>query len=56
MGDKTLRAIQTTTAGPLCQVGLMLLEGNYKGPVYQSQIDPDSFLSGEIVSKIYGPF
>lgn len=50
----TLRAIQTTTAAPLCQAALMLLEGDLKGPIFQSQIDSESFLNGKIVSSIYG--
>jgi len=56
VGGKILRAIQSTTAGPLCQVALMLLSGKYQGPVFQSQLDPDTFLSGDIVENIYGPF
>jgi saccharopine dehydrogenase-like NADP-dependent oxidoreductase len=49
-----LRAIQTTTAAPLCQAATMLLSGNYKGIVLQSQINPQEFLSGNFVSKVYG--
>lgn len=48
-----LRAIQTTTAAPLCQSAMMLLEGNLKGVVLQSQINPDEFLNGSFVSEIY---
>ncbi len=55
-GNQKLRAIQSTTAGPLCQVALMLLSGKYKGPVFQSQLDPDEFLHGAIVKGIYGGF
>jgi len=54
VGKHKLRAIQTTTAAPLCQVALMLLEGQYKGAIFQSQIDTESFLNGPIVSPIYG--
>lgn len=49
-----LRAIQTTTAGPLCQAALMLLEGKLSGPVFQSEIDSKAFLNGPIVASIYG--
>ena len=48
-----LRAIQTTTAAPLCESAMMLLSGNYKGVMLQSQIDPVSFMSGKFVSSIY---
>ncbi|MBT8233953.1 MAG: saccharopine dehydrogenase [Saprospiraceae bacterium] len=54
VGKKTLRAIQTTTAAPLCEAALLLLKGKYKGPVFQSRIDTESFLNGPIVSSIYG--
>lgn len=49
-----LRAIQTTTAAPLCQSAMMLLEGNLKGAVLQSQISARAFLNGEFVSRVYG--
>jgi len=48
-----LRAIQTTTAGPLCESAIMLLGGNYKGVVLQSQIEPKAFINGKFVSRIY---
>ncbi len=49
-----LRAIQTTTAVPLLESAIMLLTGKYKGVVLQSQINPQEFLSGNFVSKIFG--
>jgi len=49
-----LRAIQTTTAAPLCQAAEMLFSGKYKGVVLQSQIEPQEFLKGNFVSKVYG--
>lgn len=49
----SLRAIQTTTAAPLCQSAMMLLTGNLKGVVLQSQIEPKSFLTGNFVSRVY---
>lgn len=49
-----LRAIQTTTAGPLCESAIMLLTGNYKGVHLQSGIDHKAFLNGKFVKTIYG--
>ncbi len=49
-----LRAIQTTTAAPLCQAATMLLSNKYKGVIPQSQIDAREFLKGDFISKIYG--
>lgn len=54
IGGITLRAIQTTTAGPLCQMALYLLEKNPKGVILQSDIDTEAFLNGKIVKDIYG--
>jgi len=48
-----LRAIQTTTAAPLCQSAMMLLSGDYKGVILQSQIEAEKFLQGNFVSRIY---
>ncbi|MGI8639458.1 MAG: saccharopine dehydrogenase family protein [Pyrinomonadaceae bacterium] len=48
-----LRAIQTTTAVPMLESAMLLLTGKYKGVVLQSQINPQEFLSGNFVSKIY---
>ena len=49
-----LRAIQTTTAAPLCQSAVMLLAGNYRGVILQSQINPPEFLNGDFVTRIFG--
>lgn len=54
INGRHLRAIQTTTAAPLCEAATMLLSGNYKGVVLQSQINSREFLNGAFVSKIYG--
>ncbi len=54
VGNKTLRAIQSTTAAPLAESARMLLTGKYKGVVFQSQIDPESFINGPFVSMVYG--
>lgn len=53
INGKRLRAIQTTTAGPLCQSAMMLLTSKYKGVVLQSQIDPADFMRGRFVADIY---
>lgn len=56
VGNRLLRAIQTTTASPLAEAARLLLTGKWKGPVLQSQIDPDSFLNGPFVSQVYGKY
>ncbi len=53
INGKSVRAIQTTTAAPLCESAIMLLTDKYKGVVLQSQIDPSEFLNGTFVSRIY---
>ena len=53
IGGNHLRAIQTTTAAPLCESAMLLLTGRYKGVVLQSQIEPKKFLSGKFVSRVY---
>jgi len=54
VGTKKLRAIQTTTAAPLCEAANMLLTSNLKGVVFQSEIDPIQFIEGTFVKAIYG--
>ena len=54
VGNKFLRAIQSTTAAPLCEVARLMIEKNWRGTVLQSQIDPESFMNGPYVSAIYG--
>ncbi len=53
INGKSLRAIQTTTAAPLCESAMMLLSGKYKGVVLQSQLNPNDFMTGNFVSRIY---
>jgi saccharopine dehydrogenase-like NADP-dependent oxidoreductase len=53
INGQRLRAIQTTTAAPLCESAAMLLTGNYKGVILQSQLDPGEFMSGDFVSRVY---
>ncbi|MBA3634047.1 MAG: saccharopine dehydrogenase NADP-binding domain-containing protein [Acidobacteria bacterium] len=48
-----LRAIQTTTAVSLIASAMMLLTGNYKGVILQSQIQPSEFLQDKFVLKVY---
>lgn len=54
VGTKTLRAIQSTTAAPLAECARMLATGKWKGVVFQSELDPDSFMNGPFVSMVYG--
>jgi saccharopine dehydrogenase-like NADP-dependent oxidoreductase len=56
IGNQTLRAIQTTTAAPMCECARMLLEGGYTGPVFQSQLDPFAFMEGVYVKEVYGEY
>lgn len=53
LNDKHIRAIQTTTAAPLCESAMILLGGKHKGITLQSSIDPTGFLGGTFVSRIY---
>ena len=55
VGHQMLRAIQTTTAAPMCECARMLLEGGYSGPVFQSQLDPFAFMEGAYVKAVYAP-
>ena len=54
VGNHMLRAIQTTTAAPLCEMAHYVLHQDVSGVVLQSEIDPDAFMSGPFVSAIYG--
>lgn len=54
VGTKTLRAIQSTTAAPLAECARMLATGEWKGVVFQSELDPESFMNGPFVSMVYG--
>ena len=53
VGKHKLRAIQSTTASALAQACAMLLEGQLKDVVFQSEIDPDAFLNGKFVAPFY---
>lgn len=54
VGNQRLRAIQHTTAAPLAEVAYRLLRGSWTGPILQSDIDPQEFLSGPFVRASYG--
>ena len=54
VGSQTLRAIQSTTAAPLCEMARMMIENDWKGTVLQSEIDPESFMNGPYVTAVYG--
>ncbi|MCZ2101464.1 MAG: saccharopine dehydrogenase NADP-binding domain-containing protein [Chitinophagales bacterium] len=56
VGRRKLRAIQTTTAAPLCQVAYMMLTKGWKGTVLQSELDSEAFLNGPFVKAIYGDY
>ncbi|HLO52676.1 MAG TPA: saccharopine dehydrogenase C-terminal domain-containing protein [Saprospiraceae bacterium] len=56
VGNKHLRAIQTTTAAPLCEVAHMLLNNKWKGTILQSQLSTSEFLNGPFVTAIYGKY
>jgi saccharopine dehydrogenase-like NADP-dependent oxidoreductase len=53
IGGITLRAIQTCTAAPMVECARLLLTGEYKGIITQSQIDPVAILDGTIVRQAY---
>lgn len=53
VGSITMRAIQTCTAAPMVECARLLLTGEYRGIITQSQIDPASILDGTIVRQAY---
>lgn len=56
IGHKKLRAIQTTTAAPLCEIARMLLTHPWKGVILQSNLPTLDFLNGPFVRQIYGMY
>ncbi|MBK8888484.1 MAG: saccharopine dehydrogenase NADP-binding domain-containing protein [Saprospiraceae bacterium] len=56
VGNQRLRAIQTTTAAPLCEVAHMLLKNKWKGTILQSKLSTQEFLNGPFVTAIYGKY
>jgi saccharopine dehydrogenase-like NADP-dependent oxidoreductase len=53
INGKSLRAIQTSTAAPLCESAVMLLSDRHRGVVLQSRIPPSKFMNGNFVGRIY---
>lgn len=53
VGGITMRAIQTCTAAPMVECARLLLTGDYRGIITQSQIDPAAILEGTIVKQAY---
>jgi saccharopine dehydrogenase-like NADP-dependent oxidoreductase len=53
-GAQTLRAIQSTTAAGMAECARMLLTTDVRGPLLQSQLDPDDYLAGPYVGAVYG--
>lgn len=56
VGKKRLRAIQTTTAAPLCEVAYMMIRNKWSGTILQSQLETDEFLNGPFVTSVYGKY
>ncbi|HET9227457.1 MAG TPA: saccharopine dehydrogenase C-terminal domain-containing protein [Thermoanaerobaculia bacterium] len=54
VGGHLLKAIQTTTSAGLAESARLLLLDRPRGAYFQSQIDPERFMNGPFVSKIYG--
>ena len=54
IGPQRLSAIQSTTAAGMAESAYLLLTENPKGVVLQSAIDPEKFMAGPFVSRIYG--
>ncbi|MEM1054048.1 MAG: saccharopine dehydrogenase NADP-binding domain-containing protein [Bacteroidota bacterium] len=48
-----MRAIQATTAAGLVESAKVLLSGRHSGPVLQMDLDPDAFLNGVFVGRVY---
>lgn len=53
-GGVKLKAIQATTAAPMAEVTRILFENNLNGPIFQSQLDPYSFMEGAFIKRVYG--
>ncbi len=53
VGRHTLKAIQSTTAAGLAESARMLLTDGLHGVVLQSQIEPEAYLSGPFIRRIY---
>lgn len=51
---RTLKAIQSTTAAGMAECARLLLTTDIKGPLLQSQLDPEDYMHGPYVSAVYG--
>lgn len=56
VGSRKLRAIQTTTAVPMCEMAYMVLNKKLKGLIQQTDVPTAEFLNGPFVSRIYGNY
>jgi saccharopine dehydrogenase-like NADP-dependent oxidoreductase len=54
ISNRSLRAIQATTAASMAECARMLLHGHFSGLVLQSRIDPFEFMNGSFVRAVYG--
>ncbi len=52
-GKIKLKAIQASTAAPMAEISRLVLEENWQGPIFQSQINPHKFMEGPFVKKVY---
>lgn len=53
VGRHTLKAIQSTTAAGLAESARMVLVDGLQGVVQQSRIDPEAYLNGPFIRKVY---
>lgn len=51
---RTLKAIQSTTAAGMAECARLLLTTDIRGPLLQSQLDPEDYMHGPYVSAVYG--
>lgn len=56
LGNKMLRAKQTTTPTPLCEMTIMMVRKNMKRIFFQSQASTKEFIDGEFVKDNYGEY
>lgn len=53
VGNHLLRSIQTTTAAPMAECARLLLQDKWKGVVFQSKINPEEFLDGVFIRRVF---
>jgi saccharopine dehydrogenase-like NADP-dependent oxidoreductase len=54
LAGQSMRAIQATTAAGVAEVLRLILKGNLKGPLLQSQIPASEYLEGPFIRLAYG--